>query len=196
MDKKRKGDSMNDIVRITNDRELVVSLEDISAFSGVKYESIQKMMRNNRDVFLTIGLSLPKESDFKSVSLNEEQSTLLMMFMKNTPQVKEFKIKLVQEFFKMREYLRSGSIINDELKKHIEQFIPKGGYLEENANGELKTKPIRGYFRVDKFSNYAILLNKKYQLQKRVNSLLREEYELEIKMVEIELAEIEKENVA
>ena len=63
-----------------------------------------------------------------------------------------------------------------------------------SAAGELKTKPIRGYFRVDKFTPYALLLNKKYQLQQRVNSLLREEYELEIKLVEIELAEIEHTN--
>ena len=191
---------MNELVKITDNRELVVSLEDISAFSGVKYESIRDLLSKNIEVFKNIGFEVAIKgtlsTDLKSASLNELQATLLMMFMKNTPQVKEFKIKLVQEFFKMREYLRSGSIINDELKKHIEQFIPKGGYLEENAKGELKTKPVRGYFRVDKFGAYATLLNKKYQLQKRVNSLLREEYELEIKMVEIELAEIDKENVA
>lgn len=186
---------MNELVRVTDNRELVVSLEDVASATDNQVSSIIALIQKYSDTF---DVQIPKGSykDLKSLCLTEKDTYKLLVLMGNSKKVLEFKIALVDEFFRMREFLRNGLVINDELKKHIEQFIPKGGYLEENAKGELKTKPVRGYFRVDKIGAYATLLNKKYQLQKRVNSLLREEYELEIKMVEIELAEIDKENVA
>lgn len=37
--------------------------------------------------------------------LNEAQATLLMTFMRNSPRVVEFKVRLVKEFFRMRDEL-------------------------------------------------------------------------------------------
>ena len=41
----------------------------------------------------------------KTYYLNEPQATLLMTFMKNTNIVKQFKINLVKEFYRMKNYL-------------------------------------------------------------------------------------------
>ena len=181
---------MSELVKVNEAKELVVSLGDISRGTGIKYDTIRKAIETNYRELMS---KIPKGS-FKekfSLTLTEEQSYKILLILPNSEKVLGFKFALVEEFLRMREILRSGSMVDEGLKKHIEQFIPKGGYLEENNKGEIKTKPVRGYYKVDKFSEHSLLLNKKYQLQKRVNSLLRQEYELEIKMVDIELMEIE-----
>lgn len=182
---------MNNLVQVTNDRELVVSLDDISKGTGIQTQSILKtIQRHGGD----IELDLPKGkfSDKLSLNLTEAQAYKLMMILSNTPQVKKFKLTLVNEFFKMRELIRQGGIISQELKEQIDKFIPKSGYLQENEKGEIKTQSVRGYYRVDKNSRYNQLINKRYQLQKRLNGLLRQDYEIEIKLVEIELNDLKE----
>ena len=55
--------------------------------------------------------------------------------------------------------------------------------MEENKRGQVKTKPVRGYWRADNNSELGKLIQKRYELQKRLNSLLREDIELELEKV-------------
>jgi hypothetical protein len=65
--------------------------------------------------------------------LNEQQATLLTTFMKNSDIVREFKYKLVNEFFKMREYINSKKItraIGKETRKTLTDAIEESGENE------------------------------------------------------------------
>jgi len=144
---------MNSLVKMTEQKELVVSLDDINEFSGVKYERVQRIIRDNSNALNNIGGNIPTDkksgsSAFKTdLFLNEQQATLVMMFMKNTPQVREFKIKLVKEFFKMREHIKSAREIDKEL---LDTFVPKDGYLKPNKQGSIKSQQVRGYYSVNR----------------------------------------------
>jgi prophage antirepressor-like protein len=85
---------------------------------------------------------------------------------------------------------KNGSYIDPELKQEMEKFIPKSGFLEENAKGEIKTKSVRGYYRVDKNSHYGQLLTRKHQLQKRLNGFFIEEIKFELAEIEGEITEL------
>ena len=85
---------------------------------------------------------------------------------------------------------KNGAYIDQELKEAINTFIPKSGFLEPNKNDELKTKPIRGYYRVDKTSEEAKLLTRRYQLQKRLNSLFIEDIKMELAEIDMNLSEL------
>ena len=85
-----------------------------------------------------------------------------------------------------------GNYIDNELKNHMETFLPKDGFLKENKNGELKTKAVRGYYRVDKNSEYGKLLTRRHQLQKRLNGFFIEEIKLELAEIETEIFNLEE----
>jgi len=74
--------------------------------------------------------------------------------------------------------------------QEVEKFLPKGGFLEENKNGLLRTKAVRGYWRVDKFSEASIILQEKYELQKRLNGLMQDEIKKEIEIRDMKLCKL------
>ena len=131
--------------------------------------------------------------DFKSTSLNEKQAMLLMMFMKNTPVVESFKIKLVEEFFKMRELIKSGNAIPEPIKQMYSKFVPKDGYMEANSQGDVKSVPVRGYFRADSQSAKGKLLKARRELMLRANGLFQEEIRLELEIIEEDIKGLENE---
>ena len=92
------------MVQIQNN-DLVVSIQDVANFSKTKYDSVRDLLTRNRKSFEILDLRLPKESDFKSVLLNEPQATFLLTLMRNTSIVTRFKLQLVMDFYAMREKL-------------------------------------------------------------------------------------------
>ena len=94
----------------------------------------------------------------------------------------------------MEEALHSQMAIDQELKAHIDKFLPKDGFLKPNKAGFLKMHPVRGYFRANKNDRYNQLLSKKYQLQKRMNGLFFNEIKLELEQIECEIAKLEYEH--
>ena len=52
-------------------------------------------------------------NDKKIYQLNEQQATLLITYLKNTPPVRQFKKDLVQEFYRMRRELTRRQIFRD-----------------------------------------------------------------------------------
>lgn len=116
---------MNNIVEIYED-ELRVSHRVIAEQTGNKDKSVLDLITRNlkeleefgqlRFKIATVKNTVGAVNEEKTYYLNEPQATLLMTFMKNTNIVKQFKINLVKEFYRMKDYLKS-----DEEKIKLEK---------------------------------------------------------------------------
>lgn len=104
---------MNELVYIKREDAFTTSLI-IAEGTEVQHKSVLALIRKHRKDFEELGKV--EFSDLKSlnpqggrpikiVPLNEQQATLLVTYMDNTPVVREFKKRLVQDFFKMRSIL-------------------------------------------------------------------------------------------
>ena len=72
----------------------------------------------------------------KIYHLNEQQATLLITFLDNTPQVELFKVALVKEFYEMRDELTKRNInraIEKPVKKNLNDCIKKWKYTSKYA---------------------------------------------------------------
>ncbi len=96
------------------ENETRVSTLVIAENTNIKYESIRDLVNKYKEELLQFG-NIPT-TDFKSALgkeakklalLNEQQSTLLITFLKNTKEVVSFKINLVKAFFMMKERLQN-----------------------------------------------------------------------------------------
>lgn len=98
------------------DGEARASTEVIAYGLGQNHSSVIKLVRRYLIQFKRFG-----HVDFKSemvkrkqgggakrefAMLNEHQAALLISFMRNSPKVVEFKVALIEEFFRMREELQ------------------------------------------------------------------------------------------
>jgi phage regulator Rha-like protein len=95
------------------DGEPRASSETIARGVEQQHASVIKLIRKHQSDFEAFGLVRfeirPRRAgqhgggDVEFALLNEQQSTLLLAFMRNSPRVVEFKIALVREFFRMRD---------------------------------------------------------------------------------------------
>ncbi len=110
------------LVKLINN-EPVVSHIIISENTNNANISIRKLIDNYKKDFEEFGqlsfqmtkttnTALGNGRPSKIYYLNEQQATLLLTYLKNSEIVRKFKIKLVSEFFKMREALNNQSNIN------------------------------------------------------------------------------------
>ena len=104
---------MQSIITKHND-SLVVSLKKVSDELSADITSMQKLIREHKNELELFGniefeYQIVKgrtgSTKKKLYYLNEQQSYLFITFLKNTKIVKEFKIKLIQEFFRMKQEL-------------------------------------------------------------------------------------------
>jgi phage regulator Rha-like protein len=99
------------------ENELFVSHRTIAESTNNKILSVQKLITDNlseleefghlRFKIETVKNSVGATNEQKTYLLNEPQTTLLFTFMRNNEIVKRFKIRLVKEFYKMREILKT-----------------------------------------------------------------------------------------
>jgi phage regulator Rha-like protein len=113
---------MSNLVFVEGDVIFITSI-DLAKGVGHSHNSLLKLLRNSQD--------LDQLRDLKSKSLatkgrtaqvfylTEEQATLLITLMKNTPTVRQFKSNLVKEFYKMRNFINK-QIIEKNNQSHIE----------------------------------------------------------------------------
>jgi len=97
------------------DNEPCISHRTIAKNTQNKVLSVQKLITDNIDVLEEFGKvrfeieaiinSKNKVNEEKTYFLNEQQTALILTFMRNNEIIKNFKIKLVKEFFKMRHQL-------------------------------------------------------------------------------------------
>lgn len=97
----------------------------IATYAGVQHHTITRLIRNHPEDFEEFGKvgfeihALPDSRTGQSITiyrLNEEQATLLMTYLKNTDQVREFKKNLVHQFYAMRSELMKRRMERMELK--------------------------------------------------------------------------------
>lgn len=117
---------MNDLVYLVpNTEEPFTTSEVIAECAGVKRDTVQKLVqRHEKDLreFGRVGFEIRTlqtrggQQMAKVYHLNEQQATLLLTFLRNTPVVIEFKKELVRQFFAMRKELMNIKAIKAERK--------------------------------------------------------------------------------
>ena len=117
---------MSDLVYLTpNTEEPFTTSEVIAECAGVKRDTVQKLIqRHEKDLreFGRVGFEIRTlqtrggQQMVKVYHLNEQQATLLLTFLRNTPVVIEFKKELVRQFFAMRKELMNIKSIKAERK--------------------------------------------------------------------------------
>ena len=117
---------MSDLVYLaSNTEEPFTTSEVIAECAGVKRDTVQKLIqRHEKDLreFGKVGFEIRPLSGsktgqtVKAYHLNEQQATLLLTFLRNTPVVIEFKKELVRQFFAMRKELMNIKAIKAERK--------------------------------------------------------------------------------
>ena len=117
---------MNNLVYLApNTEEPFTTSEVIAECAGVKRDTVQKLIqRHEKDLreFGKVGFEIRPLSGsktgqtVKAYHLNEQQATLLLTFLRNTPVVIEFKKELVRQFFAMRKELMNIKAIKAERK--------------------------------------------------------------------------------
>jgi Uncharacterized phage-encoded protein len=99
--------------------------EVIAEFAGINYRAAQKTIETYKSDLENFGkvrlvvtpLINSKTGQSKKIyHLTEEQATLLITFLKNTPTVRAFKIALVHEFYRMKTELLQRQVLRQELK--------------------------------------------------------------------------------
>ncbi|MBF7123343.1 Rha family transcriptional regulator [Pediococcus pentosaceus] len=134
----------------------------IAEYAGVNRSSITRSIREHKQSLEKFGTLRFKNDElkenksvnskrgrpFKNYMLNEEQATLLITFLQNTPKVIDFKIELVRQFYAMKTEL---------LQRQLVRTSGKAGRRE--MTDTIKESPVLS----DKwyvYSNFAKLLYK------------------------------------
>jgi len=99
---------VNNLVFIEGNMIFTNSME-IAKGVNHSHDSVLKLLNNSKDLEIFSALKSEKITTKGRAAcvynLTEEQATLLIALMRNTPVVREFKCKLVKEFFKQRRAL-------------------------------------------------------------------------------------------
>ena len=105
---------MSDLVIIIDD-EIFTTSKIISEKTDNSLYSVNKLISNHKEHLEKFGvirfeIQKPKKNSkggrpTETYFLNEQQTTLILTFMRNSDIVIDFKVKLVQEFYKMRKTL-------------------------------------------------------------------------------------------
>lgn len=128
---------MENIIAIKN-KECFINSEGLAFLSETEPRMINQLIKNHSgslERFGSLSFQMINPSDKggrpkKVYQLNEQQATLLTTFMKNRSIVIEFKIRLVEEFFKMRSYIQKQETIRlsgIEVRKSLTDKIQESG---------------------------------------------------------------------
>ena len=115
---------MNTLVYLSpNTKEPFTTSEVIAECAGIKRHAVQTLIQQHEKDFHEFGRVAfemrPLQTQggvqlVKIYHLNEQQATLLMTYLRNTPVVREFKKELVRQFFAMREELMAVKAVKAE----------------------------------------------------------------------------------
>ena len=120
--------------------------EIIANNTGNNLDNVNRLIRNKKsslERFGVLGFEIrkpPKNSKGgrprKIYHLNEQQATLLITFLDNTPQVELFKVALVKQFYEMRDELNRRNLnraIEKPIKKTLNDCIKDWKYTNKHA---------------------------------------------------------------
>lgn len=105
--------TMNDIVFLSdNTHEPFTTSKAIASFAEIQHHTVTRLIQQHEADFKEFGILRFEIEEIKGrgqpakrYQLNEEQATLLMTYLKNTPKVRAFKKELVRQFYAMRTEL-------------------------------------------------------------------------------------------
>ncbi len=144
---------MSDIIKVKKDICFIDS-EDLAELSENEHRAVTKLIRTYKTDLehfgvLTLVVSKPTSKGGRpkhTWELNEEQATLLTTFMGNSKKVREFKRKLVEEFFKMRTYIQTQKtirLVGIQTRKSLTDSIK-----ESKENDRMHGKAYSNYTRM------------------------------------------------
>ncbi len=119
---------MNSIV-IAQNNQLVTTTLAISEGTDNDHASVIKLVRTYKEDLKEFGLVRFEIQPFETAggtqqreiaTLNEQQATLILTYMRNTEIIRTFKKRLVKEFWEMR----NGSTADTTKKRYLETAIP------------------------------------------------------------------------
>ncbi|ARW21639.1 Rha family transcriptional regulator [Levilactobacillus brevis] len=105
---------MNDLVFLSSqqvDAEPFTTGDVIAEYAGIERDSVNRMIRNIYQRLERMGKvgfkirPMASGQESKTYLLNQQQATLLITFLKNTPRVADFKELLVAQFYAMQREL-------------------------------------------------------------------------------------------
>lgn len=135
---------MEALVFRSGKEDLYTTSDVIAKFAGVQHHTITRLIQQHEEDFKDFGILRFEIEEIKGrgqpakhYALNEQQATLLMTYLKNTPNVRAFKKELVRQFFAMREELNRAKVshaaknairraMTDALNEHIPDGPHKG----------------------------------------------------------------------
>ncbi len=166
---------MKNIVKIEKGLE-VVSIKDIAKYSGVSERAIVETIRENKKEFDNFGtLRLDKELSHMQQHLNEAETYFLLTLMKNTENVKKFKVELITQFFTMRDRLEEKQSKALSIKDKQIKMLSETVYAKPRNNGlESVTRIVKDYNIDMTPHDLNILLTSKGML--RVEDIVQELY--------------------
>lgn len=128
--------------------------EVIAANTGIKRRSVIDLIVRNKEELEQFGILRfeivkinGRGRPRKIYHLNEQQATLLLTFLDNTPQIKAFKVALVKQFYEMRDELTKRNInraIEKPVKKTLMDCIKKWKYASKHAYSNINRLLIKG----------------------------------------------------
>lgn len=128
--------------------------EVIAANTGIKRRSVIDLIARNKEELEQFGILRfeivkinGRGRPRKIYHLNEQQATLLLTFLDNTPQIKAFKVALVKQFYEMRDELTKRNVnraIEKPVKKTLMDCIKKWKYASKYAYSNINRLLIKG----------------------------------------------------
>lgn len=176
---------MNDLVKIINDVPMVSTL-DMWEDLKVGHDALILTIKKSEEMFQQIRkfeFQKTKSTGGRPMNfcyLDEEQATFLIVLMKNSPIVKEFKFKLTRQFYRMKRTLATLAsrqqnaqwletrntgkekrrVETDTIKKFVEYAIAQGSKNAGKYYANISTMQNKALFFIEqKFSNIREILN-------------------------------------
>ena len=118
----------------------------VAEYAEIKHHTVTRLIQQHEDSLIMFGKvrfkneALPSGQSEKVYGLNEQQSTLLITFMKNTPKVVVFKRNLVYQFFLMQKELISRKVTRQIGKQAREALTNAIQGLPESPHKGMKYK--------------------------------------------------------
>lgn len=142
------------IVYIDGRKEPYTTSEIIAECAGVQHHTVTRLLRNYKERFEAFGFygfeihKLDGKGRPKKVyHLNEQQATLLITYLDNTPQVVKFKTNLVKAFFELRKEVaefRYQRALEKPKRKTLHDSIEKWEQAPKHAHPTVNNLLLKG----------------------------------------------------
>lgn len=143
-----------ELVYMDGKKEPYTTSEIVAECAGVQHHTVTRLLRNHKERFEAFGFygfeihKLDGKGRPKKVyHLNEQQATLLITYLDNTPQVVKFKTNLVKAFFEMRDEVAEFKLqraLEQPKRKSLHEAIEHWEQAPKHAHPTLNNLLLRG----------------------------------------------------